>query len=74
MRRHPGAHKPGQVRHADTLRKMKKALTAELERIPDRPFGEFVPSGSAMPAGDYDEVFATLRKAAGQKKKTRKKR
>jgi len=60
--------------HAKTLAKMKKTLAAALKRIPNRPFGEFAPGGNATPLGKYDDILATLRKAAGQKKKKKKKR
>jgi arylsulfatase A-like enzyme len=64
----------GKPRHAAVLARMQKALTTELKRIPNRPFGEFVPGGNAVSGGDYDDVLAALRKAAGEKKKTKKKR
>jgi len=62
----------GHPRHAKTLDKMKKTLAAALKRIPNRPFGEFAPGGNATPGGKYDDVLATLRKAAGEKKKKKK--
>ena len=62
----------GDPRHAKTLDKMKKSLTAALKRIPNRPFGEFAPGGNAAPGGKYDDVLAALRKAAGETKKQKK--
>jgi len=64
----------GDPRCAKTLNKMKKTLAAALKRIPNRPFGEFAPGGNAAPSGKYDDVLATLRKAAGEKKKKKKTR
>ena len=48
---------------------LKQTLAAELKKFPDRPYGEFVPGGNAVPGSGYDEVFETLRKVAGGKKK-----
>ena len=59
----------GYPRHDRTLRVLKQTLTAELKRFPDRPYGEFVSGGNAVPGDGYDEVFETLRKAAADKKK-----
>ena len=71
MKRDPDAQKnlAGYPRHARTLRELKQALAAELKKFPDRPYGEFVSGGNAVPGGGYDEVFETLRKAAAEKKK-----
>jgi arylsulfatase A-like enzyme len=63
----------GHPDHAKTLDKMKKTLAVALKQIPNRPFGEFVPGGNATPGGKYDDVFDTLRKAAGEKKKKTRK-
>ena len=41
--------------------KMKKLLVQELKRFPDRPFGEFIPGGNAMPAGSCDDVLEAMR-------------
>ena len=57
-------------RHTGTLKHMQDRLTAELRRFPNRPFGEFVPGGNAIPGG-YADVFHTLTKAATEKKKKR---
>jgi arylsulfatase A-like enzyme len=59
----------GYPRHDRTLRELKQTLTTELKRFPDRPYGEFVSGGNAVPGDGYDEVFETLRKAAADKKK-----
>ena len=71
LKRDPDAQKnlAGYPRHTRTLRELKQTLAAELKKFPDRPYGEFVPGGNAVPGGGYDEVFETLRKAAGVKKK-----
>ncbi len=59
--------------HAETLGKMKAILAAELKRFPNRPFGEFVPGGNAMPGSKQEDVFAPLGKAAAENKKGKKK-
>ena len=61
-----------QRRHAKTLNELKQKLTTELKRFPNRPYGEFVPGGNALAGGGYEEVFATLRKAAAGKKPKKK--
>jgi arylsulfatase A-like enzyme len=43
------------------LEEMKKLLVQELKRFPDRPFGEFIPGGNAMPAGSCDDVLEAMR-------------
>ena len=57
--------------HAATLESMKSSLTAELTRFPDRPYGEFIPGGNAIPGSGYDEVFDLVRTyvETGKKKK-----
>ena len=71
LKRDPDAQKnlAGYPNHARTLKHLKQTLTAELKKFSGRPFGEFVPGGNAVPGHGYDEVFETLRKAAGVKKK-----
>ena len=71
LKRDPDAQKnlAGYPDHVRTLNQLKQTLAAELKKFPDRPYGEFVPGGNAVPGGGYDEVFETLRKAAGDKKK-----
>ena len=59
----------GSSSHAAVLRQLKQNLAMELKRFPERPYGEFVPGGNALPGKGYDEVFETLRKAAATKKK-----
>ena len=48
------------------LEEMKKLLVQELKRFPDRPFGEFIPGGNAMPAGSCDDVLEAMRNTMGQ--------
>lgn len=48
------------------LEEMKKLLVQELKRFPDRPFGEFIPGGNAMPAGSCDDVLEAMRNQMGQ--------
>jgi hypothetical protein len=71
LKRDPDAQKnlAGYPNHARTLKQLKQTLAAELKKFSDRPFGEFVPGGNAVSGDGYDEVFETLRKAAGEKKK-----
>jgi hypothetical protein len=71
LKRDPDAQKNlvGYPSHARTLKQLKQTLAAELKKFPSRPFGEFVSGGNAVTGGGYDEVFETLRKAAGPKKK-----
>ena len=73
LTRDPAAQKDlaGYPSHARTLKQLKQTLAAELKKFSDRPFGEFVPGGNAVPGDGYDEVFETLRKAAAEKKKKR---
>jgi len=73
LKRDPDAQKnlAGYPSHARTLKQLKQTLAAELKKFSDRPFGEFVPGGNAVPGDGYDEVFETLRKAAAEKKKKR---
>ena len=49
-----------------TLEEMKVRLVKELKRFPDRPFGEFIPGGNAMPSGSYDDVLEGMRSYMGQ--------
>jgi arylsulfatase A-like enzyme len=61
------------------LRGMKKMLTEALQQFPDRPFGEFIPGGNAIPPGTYDDILrkmsqldpdgAKKQKAKGQRNK-----
>ena len=59
----------GYPSHTRTLKQLKQTLATELKKFPGRPFGEFVSGGNAVTGSGYDEVFETLRKAAGIKKK-----
>jgi len=45
---------------------MKQLLTKELRRFPNRPYGEFIPGGNAMPAGSYDDILEAMRNYMGQ--------
>ncbi|MCD6287964.1 MAG: sulfatase-like hydrolase/transferase [Candidatus Hydrogenedentes bacterium] len=56
-------------RYRDKLEQMKKLLLKELKRFPNRPYGEFIPGGNAVPAGTYDDVLQTVAKAAQQNSK-----
>ena len=73
LKRDPDAQKnlAGYPNYVRTLKQLKQTLAAELKKFSDRPFGEFVPGGNAVPGDGYDEVFETLRKAAAEKKKKR---
>jgi len=46
--------------HRQKLEQMKKRLTEYLKSI-GRPFGEFVPGGDAVPAGEIDEQIKTVK-------------
>ena len=63
----------GKPQFKDTLQRMREKLTSELRRFPDRPYGEFVPGGNAVPGAEYDDVFEVLRKAAEDRRKEKKK-
>ena len=64
----------GDPNHAETLGALKARLTSELKRFPQRPFGEFVPGGNAIPGGSYEDVFKILRTASREKKSKDKKK
>ena len=51
---------------AGRLDEMKTILVKELKRFPNRPFGEFVPGGNAMPAGSCDDVLEAMRNYMGR--------
>ena len=63
----------GKPQLKDTLQRLREKLTSELRRFPDRPYGEFVPGGNAVPGAEYDDVFEVLRKAAEDRRKEKKK-
>jgi hypothetical protein len=44
---------------------MRQLLTTELKRFHNRPYGEFVPGGNAMPAGSCDDILEAMRKLMG---------
>jgi hypothetical protein len=71
LKRDPDARKnlAGYPKHAQTLKQLKQTLATELKKFSGRPYGEFVSGGNAVTGGGYDEVFETLRKSAGIKKK-----
>ncbi len=50
------------------LREMKRMLKQELERFPNRPFGEFVPGGNAVPGKEQKDLAPMLRKFAAKLK------
>ncbi len=50
------------------LREMKRMLKQELERFPNRPFGEFVPGGNAVPGGEQRDLAPKLKKIAAEMK------
>ncbi|MEM9026239.1 MAG: sulfatase-like hydrolase/transferase [Verrucomicrobiota bacterium] len=47
--------------HQPRLQEMQRRLTAVLKTFENRPYGEFVPGGDAVPAGQLDEQFAWVR-------------
>jgi len=51
---------------AGRLDRMKQLLVKELKRFPNRPFGEFIPGGNAMPAGSCDDVLEAMRNTMGR--------
>jgi len=53
---------------------MKSTLAAELRRFPNRPYGEFVPGGNAIPGSGYDDVFEKVRVYVQTDKKRGKKK
>ena len=61
-------------RHSATLESMKSTLAAELRRFPNRPYGEFVPGGNAIPGSGYDDVFEKVRAYVETDKKRGKKK
>jgi len=51
---------------AGKLDEMKQLLVQELRRFPGRPYGEFIPGGNAMPAGNCDDILEAMRSYMGQ--------
>jgi arylsulfatase A-like enzyme len=45
------------------LREMKQMLKQELDRFPNRPFGEFIPGGNAVPGREQTDL-ALLKRIA----------
>lgn len=64
----------GKNLHSSTLESMKSTLAAELRRFPNRPYGEFVPGGNAMPGTGYEDVFEIMRNYGNENKKKGKKK
>ena len=58
----------GRPKCRSTLAEMKQLLTQELKRFPNRPFGELIPGGNALPAGSFDHTLQTVSDAAKEKK------
>jgi hypothetical protein len=56
------------------LKEMRALLRTELQRFPNRPFGEFIPGGNAVPMGSYDDVLQKMAQASGQEKPQRRPR
>ena len=56
----------GNPEYSGKLDEMKQLLVKELKRFPNRPYGEFIPSGNAMPAGSCDDILEAMRNYMGQ--------
>lgn len=50
------------------LTEMQQFLQQELERFPQRPFGEFIPGGNAVPGRDQQDLAPLLRGIAAELK------
>lgn len=61
------------AQHAEKLAELKSMLTSELKRFPDRPYGEFIPGGNAMPIGSFDSFLDTVRQASLERSKMKRK-
>ncbi|MDP6524992.1 MAG: sulfatase-like hydrolase/transferase [Kiritimatiellia bacterium] len=51
----------GNPEFAGKLDEMKQLLTKELQRFPNRPYGEFIPGGNAMPASSCNDILEAMR-------------
>ncbi len=51
------------------LQEMKAMLSKELKRFPNRPYGEFVAGGNAVPMGAYDDVLRKMAQASVSQEK-----
>jgi arylsulfatase A-like enzyme len=51
---------------AGQLDEMKQLLVQELRRFPGRPYGEFIPGGNAMAAGNCDDILEAMRNYMGR--------
>lgn len=57
------------------LETMRQHLTGALEAFPNRPYGEFIPGGNAIPPGTYEDIMEKLRQVRDNPpKKTKKKK
>ncbi len=50
------------------LREMKRILKRELQKFPNRPFGEFIPGGNSVPGKEQSDLSTPLRKFATENK------
>ncbi|MEM7672515.1 MAG: sulfatase-like hydrolase/transferase [Verrucomicrobiota bacterium] len=55
--------------HQPKLQEMQRRLTAMLKTFENRPYGEFVPGGDAVPPGQLEEQFAWVRQLEVRGKK-----
>ncbi|MEO2020609.1 MAG: sulfatase-like hydrolase/transferase, partial [Pirellulaceae bacterium] len=53
----------------EDLGRLQEFLKTELKRFARRPYGEFVPGGNAMAAGNHADVFQRLLKTARENRK-----
>jgi arylsulfatase A-like enzyme len=58
----------GDATNRKRLRQMKRLLKHELERFPERPFGEFVPGGNAVSGQKQKDLAPLLKKFAANMK------
>ncbi|GAB6164412.1 hypothetical protein JCM19992_04120 [Thermostilla marina] len=56
-------------KYRPVLEEMKRLLKQELEKFPDRPFGEFIPGGNAVGLEDQAGLAEKLRRFAAQSTK-----
>ncbi len=52
--------------HRRRLREMKRRLKQELDRFPNRPFGEFIPGGNAVPGREQTDLAPLLKRIAAK--------
>ena len=53
---------------AGKLKEMKGLLTTQLQRFPNRPYGEFLPGGNALPIDSFNDVLEAARAEVGKRK------